>query len=161
MASLWVAARAPERVDRMVVMGTSTRLGPPSGWIDRARTVLREGTGPIAEIVTPRWVSASFAAEHPDALVGYRAMFAAADPAGYAGCCIAIAGMDLTHQLESILAPTLVIVGSDDPATPVEHGRAIADALPDARLEIVAGAAHLPSLEYPDRIAQLILDHLR
>jgi 3-carboxy-cis,cis-muconate cycloisomerase len=161
MAGLLVAARAPERVDRMVVIGSSARLGPASGWVDRARMVLRDGTGPVAEVVTPRWVSATFAGAHPDALDGYRAMFAAADPAGYAGCCIAIAGMDLTDQLGAIKAPTLVIVGSDDPATPVEHGRAIADALPDARLEIVAGAAHLPSLEHPDRIAQLILDHLR
>ena len=160
MAALWVAARAPERVNRMVVIGSSARLGPASGWIDRAREVLREGTGPVAEVVTPRWVSATFASEHPDAVDSYRAMFAAADPAGYAGCCIAIAGMDLTDELGAILAPTLVIVGSDDPATPVEHGRAIADALPDARLEIVDGAAHLPSLEFPDRVAQLILDHL-
>lgn len=161
MASLWVASHAPARVERLVVIGSAARLGPVSSWLDRSRSVLREGTARVAVAVTPRWVSPAFAAAHPDAMDRYRAMFAAADPAGYAGCCIAIAGMDLTEALGRIRAPTLVAVGSEDPATPPALSRALVEAIPEARLAIVEGAAHLPCLDRPAEVARLLLEHLR
>jgi 3-carboxy-cis,cis-muconate cycloisomerase len=160
MASLWVAAHAPERVERLVVIGSAARLGPAQDWIDRSRSVLLEGTARVAEDVTPRWVSPAFAASHPEAMDRFRAMFAAADPAGYAGCCIAIAGMDLTGLLGRIAAPTVVAVGGEDPATPPELSRAMVDAIPGARLVVIDGAAHLPSLDRPAEVARIILEHL-
>ena len=48
------------------------------------------------------------------------------DPEGYAGCCEAIAAMDLRPALPAITAPTLVIAGREDPATPPWHGAVIA-----------------------------------
>jgi 3-oxoadipate enol-lactonase len=68
--------------------------------------------------------------------------------------------MDLTDELARIAAPTLVVVGSDDPATPPEHSRAIAATVPHARLVTLDGAAHLPSLERPDEIVSLMVEHL-
>ena len=44
---------------------------------------------------------------------------------------------------------TLVLVGSKDLVTPVDHSRAIADALPDAQLVVVEGAGHMVALERP------------
>jgi 3-carboxy-cis,cis-muconate cycloisomerase len=160
MASLWVAANAPDRVDRLVVIGSASHLGPAQGWIDRSRSVLLDGTAGVAEAVTPRWVSPAFAAAHPEAMDRYRAMFAAADPAGYAGCCIAIARMDLTGALGRITSPTLIAVGSEDPATPQELSRTMADAIPGARLALIEGGAHLPSLDQPDLVAGLIREHV-
>jgi 3-oxoadipate enol-lactonase len=160
MASMWVAANAPERVDRLVLIGSAARLGPAQGWIDRSRRALREGTAGIAEAVTPRWVAADFAASHPDAMKEFRAMFEAADPAGYAGCCMAIAGMDQTGDLNRITARTLVVVGSDDEATPRGMSEAIVEAVSGSRLAVIEGAAHLPSLDRPDEVAALIVSHL-
>jgi 3-oxoadipate enol-lactonase len=160
MASLWVAANAPERVARLVVIGSSARLGPAQGWVDRSRRVLIEGTAGVAEEVTRRWVPPEFAVAHSAHMGRYRAMFAAADPTGYAGCCIAIARMDLTSALGRITSPTLIAVGSDDPATPPALSRAMADAIPTARLVIIEGGAHLPSLDQPAVVARLIREHL-
>ena len=160
MASMWAAARVPERVEGLVVIGSAARLGPASNWLDRAHAVLLEGTAQVAEVVTPRWVAPAFAAADPEAMARYRAMFAAADPAGYAGCCVAIAGMDLTEALGQIAAPTLVAVGSMDAATPPELSRAIVEAIPAARLAVIEGAAHLPSLDRPAEVARLVIEHL-
>jgi len=160
MASIWVAANAPERVDRLVLIGSAARLGPAQGWIDRSRRALLEGTAGIAEAVTPRWVAADFAASHPDAMKVFRAMFGVADPAGYAGCCMAIAGMDQTGDLDRITARTLVVVGSDDEATPRGLSEAIVEAVPGSRLAVIEGAAHLPSLDRPEEVATLIVSHL-
>jgi 3-oxoadipate enol-lactonase len=160
MAALWVAANAPDRVERLVVIGSAARLQPARGWLDRSQTVLLHGTAPVAEAVTPRWVAPAFAAAHPERMAAYRAMFAAADPAGYAGCCVALAGMDLTDALSRITAPTLVAVGSDDGATPPELSQALAEAIPSARLAIIEGAAHLPSLDRPAEVGRLVVEHL-
>ena len=88
------------------------------------------------------------------------AMLLATPAEGYAGCCEAIAAMDLRAGLGSIAAPTLVVAGADDPATPPAHAEAIVAAIPAARLEVVAGAAHLANIEQPQRVTRLLLDHL-
>jgi 3-oxoadipate enol-lactonase len=67
--------------------------------------------------------------------------------------------MDLLDDLASVRAPTLVIAGADDPATPPEHGEAITDRIPAAHLEVVAGAAHFANVEQPDEVNALLLAH--
>jgi 3-oxoadipate enol-lactonase len=68
--------------------------------------------------------------------------------------------MDLRPDLSRIKAPTLVVSGSDDPSTPPEHQRVIAEAIPGARHETVSPAAHLGAVEQPEAINELILEHL-
>jgi pimeloyl-ACP methyl ester carboxylesterase len=67
--------------------------------------------------------------------------------------------MDLLPELGTIRAPTLVIAGTQDPATPPEHGERIAAAIPGARLELV-DAAHLATIEQPAAMTELVAGHL-
>ena len=87
-------------------------------------------------------------------------MLAATPAEGYAACCGAIERMDLLPDLGAIRAPTLVIAAADDPATPPEHGEAIAERVPGARLVIVDGARHLATVEQPRAMTDLIAGHL-
>ena len=107
-----------------------------------------------------RWFTPQWRAASPQQVSYYDAMVAATSAEGYAACCEAIQTMDICSDLPTISAPTLVIAGADDPATPPEHGRHIATAIPAARLEIVAPAAHLANIESPREFNQLILAHL-
>ena len=125
MVAMWVAAKAPDRIDRLVLCATSARLGPPEMWAARAGTVLDKGVGAVADLVVGRWFTPAYAAEHPEVVDRMRAMIASCSAVGYAGCCRALERMDLTGDLASIAAPTLVIVGADDVATPVEHAERI------------------------------------
>lgn len=68
--------------------------------------------------------------------------------------------MDLRPDLGRITAPTLVVAGADDPATPVEHAREIVRGIPRARLAVVGAAAHLANVEQPEQVSRLLLDHL-
>jgi pimeloyl-ACP methyl ester carboxylesterase len=86
-------------------------------------------------------------------------MVADTPPEGYAGCCDAIDAMDLVEDITRVTAPTLVIAGRQDPATPPRHGEQIAAQIPGARLELV-DAAHLASYERSDEVTELMLDHL-
>jgi 3-oxoadipate enol-lactonase len=160
MISTWVAAHAPERVDRLVLCSTSARLGPRESWLERAASVRAEGVGAIADAVLGRWFTAGFAAAHSEVIERMRGILSATPREGYAGCCEAIADMDLTPDLPSVTAPTLVISGADDPATPPEHGRLIAELIPGARFEVISPAAHLASIERPDLTTAMILRFL-
>lgn len=160
MVGMWLASRAPERVERLALLCTSAYLPPAQGWLDRAATVRARGTGEIAAAVAARWFTAGFRKHEPERVKAALAMLEATPAEGYAGCCEAIAGMDLRATLPAITAATLVIAGADDPATPPSHGEAIVSEVPGARLEVVADAAHLATLEQPEAIAALITAHL-
>jgi 3-oxoadipate enol-lactonase len=160
MVSMWVAAHAPERVDRVGLLCTSARLGPASNWTDRAATVRAEGTGAVAEAVVDRWFTPDFAAREPELIGRMRAMVAGNPAAGYAAACEVIARMDLTGDLASITAPVLAIAGPDDPATPPVHLETIVAGVPDGRLAVLDRGAHLASAEQPEAVNGLLLAHL-
>ncbi|RKR92462.1 3-oxoadipate enol-lactonase [Micromonospora pisi] len=160
MLGMWLAAYAPERVERLALLCTSALLGPPEGWRERAGTVRRDGTGAIADAVVGRWFTPAFAATRPEVVSTYRAMLTTTPAEGYAACCEAIGAMDLRPDLSRIVAPTLVVAGADDPATPVPHAEVIAGLIPGARLRLVESAAHLANVEQPETVTRLLLDHL-
>ena len=160
MISMWVAAHAPERVERLVLCSTSAKLGPRESWLERAAIVRESGVEAIADAVLGRWFTPAFAQAHPEVIERMRAILIATPMEGYAGCCEAIAAMDLTGDLPSIDAPTLVLAGTDDPATPPPYGEQIAELIPGARFELVSHAAHLASVERPDLTTMTILRFL-
>jgi 3-oxoadipate enol-lactonase len=161
MIGMWVAANAPERVDRLILICTSAHMPPASFWQARTAAVLAAGTTEvIADAVVDRWLTPAFAAEHPEARAKLRAMLVASDPGGYAACCGAIERMDLRGDLPLIAAPTLVISGADDLATPVEHQGLISRSIPGARHEILSPAAHIGAVEQPGAVNRLIGEHL-
>ena len=159
MVGMWLAINAPERIDRLVLCCTSARLGPPEMWAQRAETVRAQGVEAIADAGLERWLTPGFIERDPDQAAEVRAMLVATPDEGYAGCCAAIEHMDLIPELGAVRAPTLVIAGRQDPATPPEHGERIAAGIPGARLELV-DAAHLATIEQPDVMSDLIAGHL-
>ncbi|WFE54693.1 3-oxoadipate enol-lactonase [Micromonospora sp. WMMD1155] len=160
MVGMWLAAHAPHRVRRMVLLCTSASLGPPEQWHERAATVRAAGLPTIADAVVARWFTPAFATTRPDVVAAHRAMLTAIPPDGYAACCEAIAAMDLRPALGRITAPTLVVAGADDRATPVDHAREIVGGIAGARLVVVGPAAHLANVEQPEQVGRLLLEHL-
>jgi len=158
MVGMWLAEHAPSRVDRLVLCCTSAELGPASMWRERAHVARTEGLRALAEAVVSRWVTPGF---DPEKVRWLQDMMASHSPEGYASCCTAIERMSIVDELSTITAPTLVIAGAEDPATPPDHGRRIADAVPGARLAIVPAAAHLGNIQQPTAFTGLIIDHLR
>ncbi|WP_046469032.1 3-oxoadipate enol-lactonase [Allosalinactinospora lopnorensis] len=159
MIGMWLAAHAPDRIDRLALLCTSARLGPPEGWAQRAAVVREEGAGAVAAGVTQRWFTPGFAEREPEAAERMRAMVASSSSEGYAGCCAAIEHMDLRPELPRIAAPTLVVAGAHDPATPPEHAERIAGGISGARLRVLDGAAHLASWERADQVNELLREH--
>ncbi len=160
MTGMWLAGEAPERIERLVLICTSVLLGPRELWDDRIATARGQGMDALVDGVLERWLTAPFRSGNPETVEKVANMLRNTDPEGYAGCCAAIRDMDLRDRLPRIKSPTLVVSGAEDPATPPDHGRFIADAIPGARFEIVPDASHLANIEQPDKVTSLILDHL-
>jgi len=74
----------------------------------------------------------------------------------YAGQAMADPG--LLDRLASVTVPVLVIWGEADRIIPVEHGRAYAKAIPNARFLLLPESGHLPQLEAPDRLLAAVRD---
>ncbi|WP_078961801.1 4-carboxymuconolactone decarboxylase [Streptomyces hygroscopicus] len=155
---LYLAAHHPDRVGRLSVLCSSARFGEPSSWRERARLVREEGTEAMVASRTGVWFSRETAATPRG-----RALLAdlrATDRAGYAACCDVLADYDMRAALPSVTAPTLVVAGREDPATPPAHAREIADAVPGASLLEIAGAGHLAGVERPEAVTSALLSHL-
>lgn len=151
--ALWIAAHAPERVERLFACFTSPYFGPPEPWLQRAAIVRAEGVEAVADGVLDRWFTAAI---DPDLRARMREMIVATPPAGYAAATEVVAHLDLRDDLGRITAPTLVISGSEDPACPPEIGRALAAGIPGAEFAELEGAAHLGSVERPEAVTDLI-----
>lgn len=160
MTGMRLAARDPQRVDRLVVLCTGARLDPSSAWTERAQTVREQGASAVAEAVVARWYTPGFLTANPDVKAASEAMVAATPSEGYASCCEAIAAMDLRDDVPRITAPTLAIAGADDPATPPPHLEAIADSVASGRLLVVDESAHLANAQQPETITPAIVEHL-
>lgn len=160
MIGMWLAANAPDRVASLGLVCTSAYLPPADGWRARADQVLATGLTSISAQSASRWFTPGFASREPEVVASFVAELESTDPVGYAGCCLAIADMDLRAGLSSIKAPTLVISGADDPATPPDHGAAIADGISGARQIVVKDAAHLANVSSPAEVTAVLLDHL-
>jgi len=162
MVGMWLASHVPDRVERLAVVCTSAAPGNPAGWHERAAAVRSTGMAPIAAAVIERWFTPRWGADHADQVDRLAADFTdAVDPEGYAGCCEALATLDLRPRLSSVAAPTLVLAGEQDLALPPEpHARVVTDAIGAARLEVVDRAAHLATVERADACTRMLLAHL-
>lgn len=154
-----LAAEAPARISRLVLCCTSAHWPDATVWEQRAAAVAAGGTGSIAAAVVERWFTPAWAAAHPEVVADALAQVTGTSDAGYAACCDALRVWDHRPRLAAITAPTLVVAGTADPATPVEpHARTLAEGIPGARLEVVE-AAHLATIEQAERCTALIAGH--
>jgi 3-oxoadipate enol-lactonase len=161
MIGMWLAAHAPDRIAALGLVCTSAYLPPAAGWLARAGQVRAAGMASVCGPVIGRWFTPEYAATAPAVVDGFRAEFVRTDPGGYAGCCAAIARMDQRPALSAIAAPTLVLAGAEDLATPREHGEVIARGIPGARLNVIPSAAHLAAVSAPAQVTSALEPHLR
>ena len=157
MVGMWLASEAPERVDRLVLSSTAPALPPREQWLERAATVRAEGVAAIADAALDRW----FTPLAPRSLVDtFRTMLVETPAEGYAGCCEALAELDLRGRLAAIEAPTLVLTGAGDPVAPPEAGEELAASIADARHVTIDGARHIANAEQPSEFSAHVLAHL-
>ena len=157
MVGMWLASDAPERIDRLVLCSTAPILPPREQWLERAATVRADGVSAIADAAIDRW----FTPLAPDSLrESFRTMLVETPAEAYAGCCEALADLDLRDRLAAIEAPTLVVTGAEDPVAPPETGEQLAASISGSRHVTVPGARHIANAEQPSTFTPHVLAHL-
>lgn len=156
------ALKYPAMIQSLVLCDTTSRYPKEAAsvWEERIRTVEAKGMEPVVEPTLQRWFTAPFREQRRDVMDRVRAMLRSTPPQGYRGCCHAIPKIDVTDRLGAVHCPALVIVGEEDPGTPVEMARAIHAALPSAELAILRSAAHLSNMEQPEEFNRILLGFL-
>jgi 3-oxoadipate enol-lactonase len=160
MVGQWLAANAPERIERLAITNTSSYFADKTAWNERLRLVREKGIAAFAGPNMERWFTKEFRERSPQTVAATREMFAATPLEGYIACGEAVRDMDHRELLPKIKAPTLVIAGKQDPATPLEANQYIASRVPGAKL-IVLDAAHLSNIEQPQAYTDAVLNFLR
>lgn len=161
MTGMALAVAAPERVSRLVVVAARADAPEPfvRGWDDRIARLSEGGVEALWEGSLARWLSEDARAD--EALVArLREGFTATTPEGYRGCAEALKGLDVLRDLGRVEAPTLYVAGAADQGAPVEAMRAMAEATPGARLEVIDGAAHIVNLDRPAAFERAVLPFL-
>lgn len=150
----------PERVSRLVLVATSSRVGRTAAEWYAERAALVSGGDPRLRETLDR-DTADVYAESPgeleDGLLIRRQ--STADPRGYGNACAAMAALNaapLDPELERISAPTLIVASDLDKHCPPKAAQIIAAGIPGSRLEIMAGAGHPIPVEKPRELAGLI-----
>ncbi len=162
MIAQHVALTAPEKIDKLVLVSTTSGYGPEAKalWAERIAAVRAGGMAPLLAPTLERWFTAPFRQAHPDVMARVGAMVVATPVAGYIGCGQAIPLMDTTVRLAQLRCPALIVAGADDAGMPPAMGRRIADHLPDARFEVIEMASHLCNIEQKDSFNRILLDFL-
>jgi 3-oxoadipate enol-lactonase/4-carboxymuconolactone decarboxylase len=156
----WVAVHAPERVTNLVLANTSPQFVPRTNWETRIAAVLKGGMSAVVDVAMQRFFSPdTFSKQNPH-VASIRSVFLGTDPVGYLGCCAALRDMNHGDILRQIKAPTLVISGDRDVATPWSgHGERLAQEIPRAKA-LHLEAAHLSNIERPHSFTTALLEFL-
>ncbi len=113
------------------------------------------GLAGISQAIVGRW----FAAGDPERVAAAREMLEAVPAEGYAGCCEALAELDLSAGVATIEAPTLVIAGDEDPVIKPAEVEAWTQKLPNGRFVALESAAHLANIEQAAIFNRYLLSH--
>ncbi len=153
-----LALTTPELLASLALCDTSSRVPVEAKpvWEDRIRTAETRGMEPLVEPTLGRWFTAPFRVTGGDVVEHVRSMIRRTSPAGYVGCCHAIAALDLTERLGAIRLPTLIIVGEEDQGTPVAASRTIHERISGSELAILKSASHLSNLEQPEEFTRTL-----
>lgn len=156
-----LAVSAPERVKALVLCSTAAKIGTTESWAARVDAIRGGGIASIADAILVNWFTPDFRNDRTADYAGWRNMLARMPVEGYIGTCAALRDADLGAGAGSIAAPTLCVAGAHDGSTPPDLVRGLADRIPGARFALIESAAHIPSVEQPHVLADLIETHLR
>jgi 3-oxoadipate enol-lactonase len=159
MVGQWLGANAPQRVGKLILANTACYYPDPTNWLNRIKAVNEGGLAAIADGVIAAWLTADFREREPQITARLKQMLLETPAQGYVACCEALSRLDQRELLPRIAAPTLVIAGRHDMATPVEAGEFIRSRIPGASMTLL-DAAHISNVEQSHNFTEAVVGFL-
>lgn len=141
---------------------TSSHIPPSahSTWLKRIDLARAQGMSALVDGTIDRWFSSTYQQNFPVEVNKIREMILATPVAGFCGCAHAIMGLNVTQDISAITLPTLVLVGEDDPGTPVSAHEVIHNRIGGSQFDILPNALHFSNVEQDDAFNQALLSFL-
>jgi 3-oxoadipate enol-lactonase len=135
---------------------------------DEAQPILQEriaaarenGMADQVDGTLQRWFSPQYLKENPPEVEMIRQQVRATPLAGYIGCSEALRGLNYLERLSEIKLPTLIMVGEEDPGTPVAASEAIHERIAGSQLVILPSARHLSNVEQAEAFNKSLMGFL-
>src|SRR3989440_7968019 len=160
--ALQMAIRHPGIATKLVLADCGAAFSEPGREAFRTMAAVSKTRGlqAITDVAMRRLFALEFQAHHPELMRDRRDAFLRTNTEVLQAACEAHAELDLRPQLEQVRIPVLVLVGEHDEATPPPMSRELATGLPNARLKIIPGCAHVPQLQSPQLFLEAIGDFI-
>jgi 3-oxoadipate enol-lactonase len=139
----------PDRIDCLVLADTAAIIPDEAQpvWQERIDAVHNGGMPAVSESTLERWFTPNYLKQNSPEIEQIRQQILATPVAGYIGCSEAIRRLNYLNRLSAIRTSTLIMVGADDPGTPVAASEAMHAQIKDSRLVVIPDAAHLSNIE--------------
>ena len=163
MIGQYLALSHSNRLRSLILCDTSSivpREGHPAIQ-ERIDTARSKGMEALVDPTLERWFTPSFIGNNPPSLQDIREQFLATPVEGYVGCSEAIRGLNYLDRLSGVNLPTLILVGEEDPGTPVSAAQAIHERIKNSRLVIIPSARHLSNVEQPEAFNKALSEFLK
>lgn len=157
-----IAIDHPEMVRGLGLVDTTSWYGETaaSDWNGRAQKAMNDGLDSLATFQLARWFTPEFLEQQPEAADRVLKIFRSMGLDSYVATCRAMGAMDLRGGIASITVPTTVLVGADDPATPVKMAEELGRRIPGASVHVMENCSHLSAVERPEVVARLLAEDL-
>ena len=162
MIGQYLALKYPQRLRSLILCDTAAVVSKENQpvWQARIDAARENGLRALVDATLERWFSPPFLNADSPMVALIRRQFLATPVKGYLGCSEAIRNLNTLHRLSEIEIPALIIVGEEDPGTPVSAARAIHERIRNSRLLVIPAARHLTNVEQPEVFNRAILDFL-
>lgn len=157
--ALQFAIDHPERTAGLALIDTTAWYGSTAAadWEGRAQKAMSHGLGSLTDFQVTRWFSDAFRQREPQQVAHWVNVFLRNDMQAYVASCRMLGAFNASALLSGIRTPTLIQVGEEDYAAPVEMSLAMHAAIAGSRLDIIPGVRHLTPLEVPERVSAALL----
>jgi 3-oxoadipate enol-lactonase len=158
-----IALNHPQRLKSLALCDTASIIPAEAQpiWDERIEGVRNIGMKSQLETTMERWFTPSYLRLNPPMFTLIKEEFLATPAEGYIGCAGAIRRLNYLSQLGEINLPTFILVGEDDPATPVSASQAIHEQIRNSKLVILPSTRHLSNVEQAEAFNENLLRFLK
>ncbi len=139
----------PQRLKKLALCDTAAAMPEETQpvWQQRIAAAGAKGMQGQVDETLERWFRPAYLQQNPPEVEMIRRQILATPVVGYVGCCEAIRRLKYLDRLSEIKLPTLIMVGEEDPGTPVAASEAMHTRISGSRLVILPSARHLSNIE--------------
>ena len=156
MVAQGLALERPDLVRGLALVGTLAKFGEAAMWNERIAAVEADGMEAYSHAVVDRWFGAPYKERAAVEIAGYRNMVARTPAEGYLGTCAALRDADYREAVRELSVPAIAIAGEHDPAATPEAMADLARSIPDCRFETIPGSGHIPCVEQPEYLVEVV-----